>query len=209
MSADTNPSPQNDPTHSPKLRVLQLPGWQGSGPDHWQTLWERKYGDERVDQHDYVWPRRGDWMSRLDECVQQSGQPVALVAHSLGCQLVASWAAHTQQGHRVACAMLVAPPDTERADMPPNLAGWRHIERRAFLFPSMVVASTNDPYCSPERSGEMASNWGSEYVVVGAIGHINSQSAIGDWPAGRDSFNSFATRVAVTLLPNSSHTGSV
>ncbi|RZI94330.1 MAG: alpha/beta hydrolase, partial [Rubrivivax sp.] len=34
-------------------RVLLLPGWQNSGPDHWQSRWERLHGDERVEQHDW------------------------------------------------------------------------------------------------------------------------------------------------------------
>ncbi len=32
--------------------VLTLPGWHGSGPEHWQTLWEQQSGYQRVQQHD-------------------------------------------------------------------------------------------------------------------------------------------------------------
>ena len=52
-------------------RVLLLPGWQNSGPSHWQSLWEHLYGFTRVEQDDWLWPRRGDWMARLDEVVLQ------------------------------------------------------------------------------------------------------------------------------------------
>ncbi|HEU6456420.1 MAG TPA: alpha/beta hydrolase, partial [Roseateles sp.] len=64
-------------------RVLLLPGWQNSGPDHWQSRWERRYGDRRVEQHDWDWPRRGDWMARLDEVLLESEVPAVLAAHSL------------------------------------------------------------------------------------------------------------------------------
>ena len=30
--------------------VLILPGWQNSGPEHWQSRWEILHGDERVEQ---------------------------------------------------------------------------------------------------------------------------------------------------------------
>ena len=109
--------------------MLLLPGWQNSGTAHWQSLWEAQHGFTRVQQADWLWPRRGDWMARLDEVMQADERPAVLVAHSLGCQLVAAWAAHSQHTHRVRGALLVAPPDIERDDMPPNLHGWRPIVR--------------------------------------------------------------------------------
>ncbi len=86
-------------------------------------------------QDDWLWPRRGDWMARLDEVLLADARlaqtPALLAAHSLGCLLVAAWAAHSRHTARVAGALLVAPPDTERADFPPQLAGWRDIVRYA------------------------------------------------------------------------------
>src|ERR1700760_3559082 len=52
---------------SPRLHVLVLPGWQSSGPRHWQSRWEALYGDVRVEQSDWMHPLRGDWMMRLGE----------------------------------------------------------------------------------------------------------------------------------------------
>ena len=65
------------------MPTLLLPGWQNSGIGHWQTQWEALYGDQRVQQHDWDWPRRGDWMARLDEVLLDSDEPAVLVAHSL------------------------------------------------------------------------------------------------------------------------------
>ena len=80
--------------------VLILPGWQGSGPDHWQSRWERLYGYTRVEQHDWMRPLRGDWIARLEEvvlgCDIERDGPAVLVAHSLGCPHVAAWAAHSK-----------------------------------------------------------------------------------------------------------------
>ena len=39
--------------------VLTLPGWQGSGPEHWQSRWEALHGFIRVEQHDWMRPLRG------------------------------------------------------------------------------------------------------------------------------------------------------
>ncbi|TXC67224.1 alpha/beta hydrolase [Piscinibacter aquaticus] len=166
------------------LGALLLPGWLNSGPQHWQSRWEALHGFHRVEQDDWEWPRRGDWMARLDEVLLEQARPVLLVAHSLGCQLVAAWAAHTNHAHRVAASLLVAPPDTEREDMPPNLFNWRPIARARLPFASVAVVSSDDPYCALPRAESMAQDWGAELVLIGARGHINGDSGLGDWPDG-------------------------
>jgi len=179
-----------DPTSSHRLpqnplRVLLLPGWLDSGPTHWQSRWEALHGDRRVQQDDWQWPRRGDWMARLDEVILESEEQAVLVAHSLGCQLVAAWAAHSAHVARVRAALLVAVPDTERDDMPPNLFNWRPIVRERLPFTSLVVTSSNDPYGSPQRAAQLASAWGSLSFSIGERGHISGESGLGDWPQGR------------------------
>jgi uncharacterized protein len=169
---------------STRARTLVLPGWLNSDAGHWQSRWEALHGCERVQQADWQWPRRGDWMARLDEVLLESTEPAMLVAHSLGCQLVAAWAAHSQHTVRVCAALLVAPPDTERDDMPPNLFNWRPIPCQRLPFRSLVISSNDDPFCSPERSAQMASDWGSAALSLGARGHINGESGLGDWPEG-------------------------
>ena len=168
-----------------ECRILLLPGWLDSDPVHWQSRWERLHGWRRVEQSDWLWPKRGDWMARLDEVLLESEQPAVLVAHSLGCQLVAAWAAHSQHTARVRGALLVAPPDIERDDMPPNLHPWRPIVRRPLPFPAIVVTSDDDPYGARERSARLVGEWGARQVGIGAAGHINGESGLGDWPAGQ------------------------
>ena len=166
------------------VEVLLLPGWLNSGPGHWQSRWEAQHGFRRVEQDDWEWPRRGDWMARLDEVLLERPQPVLLAAHSLGCQLVAAWAAHSRHTQRVAAALLVAPPDTERPDTPPNLFNWRPMVRQRLPFDSLAVISRDDPYCALPRARCLAADWGSEVVEIGARGHINGESGLGDWPDG-------------------------
>lgn len=165
-------------------RVLILPGWQNSGPAHWQSRWQAQHGFERLQQSDWDRPLRGDWMTQLEEAVLADERPTALAAHSLGCQLVAAWAAHSRHADRIIAALLVAPPDTVRSDMPPQLSSWREIVRQRLPFPACVVYSSNDPFCAADRAQQMASDWGADQQCLGAAGHLNADSGLGDWPAG-------------------------
>ena len=136
--------------------VLILPGWQNSGPEHWQSRWERAHGYRRVEQHDWMRPKRGDWIARLEEVLLDCDGPAVLVAHSLGCLHTAAWASHSQNTARVKAVLLVAPGDAEREDMRPLLPTWSPIALQRLPFPSVLVGSRNDPYCSFERAEGLA-----------------------------------------------------
>jgi uncharacterized protein len=164
--------------------VLILPGWQNSGPDHWQSRWEALHGYRRVDQHDWLRPRRGDWIARLENVVLGCEGPVVLVAHSLGCILTAAWAQVSRSTVRVQGALLVAPGDAEREALRGVLPSWAPIVRQRLPFPSVLVGSRNDPYCHFERAEALASAWGARFIDLGEAGHINAESGLGDWPAG-------------------------
>lgn len=170
-------------------RILLLPGWQNSGPGHWQTRWESVHGDHRVEQHEWMRPLRGDWSIRLEEEVLALPGPVVLAAHSLGCILVAAWASHSRNTHKVRGALLVAPGDLERDDLRQQIPGWAPIVRQPLPFPAVLIAANDDPYCEASRSRQMASDWGARFVDAGARGHLNAESGLGDWPEGRDLLN--------------------
>jgi len=164
--------------------VLILPGWHNSGPEHWQSLWEAAHGYTRVPQSDWARPLRGDWQIQLEEAVLACDEPAVLVAHSLGCILVAAWAAHSKNTARVKGALLVAPGDVAREETRAMLPSWWPIEHRPLPFKSTLVASRNDPRCSFEMATGLAQDWGAELVDAGNAGHINADSGLGDWPQG-------------------------
>lgn len=166
-------------------RILLLPGWLDSGEGHWQTLWEARHGDLRVRQSDWERPRRGDWIARLEEVLIDDPRPAVLVAHSLGCLLTAAWAAASRHADRVRGALLVAPPDLEREDMPVELHGWRPLPRQALPFAATVVLSSDDPFGAAPRTEALARDWGAKVVHIGPAGHINAESGLGEWPEGR------------------------
>jgi predicted alpha/beta hydrolase family esterase len=167
----------------PDAPVLVLPGLYNSGPDHWQSRWEVLEPEfRRVMQDDWERPRCGDWVERLAAAVLETPGAV-LVAHSSSCALVAHWVAGRPMG-RVRGALLVAPSDPEAPAYPAGPVGFGPMPLRPFPFPSTVVASTSDPYVTSERAAEFAQAWGSRLVNIGDAGHINSQSGLGEWPAG-------------------------
>lgn len=166
--------------------VLILPGWQGSGPDHWQSRWERTHGYTRVEQHDWMRPLRGDWIARLEEVLLSLDAPAVLVAHSLGCQHVAAWAAHSRNTHLVKAALLVAPPDVERQDVRALLPSWSPVVQGKLPFRTLLFTSSNDPFCSLERTRQFALAWGANVIDAGACGHLNAESGLGDWPQAHE-----------------------
>jgi predicted alpha/beta hydrolase family esterase len=165
-------------------RYLIIPGWAGSGPDHWQSHWERDLANaSRVEMPDWLEPRRADWLGTLDRVVRSLTEPPILIAHSLGCLAVAHWAALST--HHVRGALLVAPADLDRERCPAFLREFAPVPHARLRFPTRVVASDDDPYATLTRVRQIASDWGSDLTVIEGAGHINSESGYGRWPEGR------------------------
>lgn len=163
--------------------VLVLPGIQGSGPGHWQSLWERRHPRvRRVQQRDWDAPQLEEWSRALEAAVAAARAPVVLAAHSLGCLLAAHWAARTRLA--VHGALLVAAPDPAGPGFPQAAASFAPVPARALPFASVLVASRDDPYGSLGFARRQAAVWGSEFVDLGERGHINADSGLGDWPEG-------------------------
>jgi len=75
-------------------------------------------------------------------------------------------------------ALLVAPADTDRR---PFFDG---VPLQPLPFPSILIASENDPHLELERARLFARQWGSRLVNLGLAGHINVESGFGPWPEG-------------------------
>ncbi|WP_019515116.1 RBBP9/YdeN family alpha/beta hydrolase [Sphingomonas sp. Mn802worker] len=167
--------------------ILTVPGLGGSGPAHWQSLWEKSRPDtRRVDLGMWDRPHRNTWVTKLDQAISSARAPVILVAHSLGCIAVAWWAAMSPQpyGWPVAGALLVAPADVDRANVAAELAPFAPAPKQPLPFPSIVVASGDDPWIDPARAHSLAVDWGSHFVDAGFHGHLNAASGLGRWPEG-------------------------
>lgn len=169
------------------LTTLILPGLFNSGPEHWQTHWERLDATcRRVEQTDWATPRCADWVAGLDAAIAGLTREAVLVAHSSACALVAHWAAAAPPAHlaRVRGALLVAPSDPAGPRYPAGPEGFGPVPEQRLPFPSIVVASADDEYVTLERARAYAAAWRSRFVDAGAAGHLNGASGLGAWPAG-------------------------
>jgi predicted alpha/beta hydrolase family esterase len=128
-------------------------------------------------------PELEAWVSTLERAVESAGQPAVIVAHSLGCLTLAHWAA---RGGIARGALLVAVPDPEGPEFPSEARGFVELPLQPIAFPTRVVASHDDPYGSFEFAQRCAKAWQSALSDVGCAGHINAESGLGDWPAGRE-----------------------
>jgi predicted alpha/beta hydrolase family esterase len=167
--------------------VLTVPGIDNSGPGHWQSLWERERDDcTRVELGSWEKPQRNLWVTKLGSAIAAASRPVVLVAHSLGCHAVGWWNALEQPlATNVVGALLVAPPEVEDQPIDERLRPFGPVARRRLPFPSLLVATQNDPYASFGRAKRMARIWGSQLIDPGPLGHINAESGVGDWPYGQ------------------------
>ena len=162
------------------MRFIIVPGWRDSGPGHWQSLWaERLTGAVRVQQDDWVTPARDAWVASIAHTILQQDSQVVVVAHSLGC--IATTHLPPEAVSRIQGALLVAPADPERRAI---LSDFAPVPYQPLPYRSVLVASSNDPYCPIRLAGAYARAWGSEFVRMQNAGHINIESGHGDWPLG-------------------------
>jgi len=167
-------------------QLLILPGLGNSGEKHWQTFWHKKFENSiRLAQDNWDEPIREEWLERLNEEVSKLEKPTILVAHSLAVSLVLHWAA-SNSNKNIVGALLVAPADVDSPQHTPDIIrNFSPMPIYKLPFPSILVASENDPYASFERKQYFATQWGSDFVNVGQKGHINSDSDLKYWEEGQ------------------------
>lgn len=182
--------------------LVIVPGLGGSAPEHWQSLWEARFGGVRVCQDDPDAPDPVAWAARLGEVVAATPGELILVAHSCGVLTVSDWAAQIQGAGdggaeyggagdgvpgRVRGALLVAPPDPADPGalaLAPALSAYAGFSPAPLPFPALVVGSETDPYAAPEYAPRLAEIWDAAYVSAGEAGHLNVASGHGEWPEG-------------------------
>jgi predicted alpha/beta hydrolase family esterase len=157
--------------------TLIIPGLHNSGPDHWQSWFEAHVpGSVRVVQRDWRDANLPDWASRVRREINRIPGKLFIAAHSFG--VLAAVQAAQDHSDRIGGALLVAPADPERF----NVADY--LPQQPLAFNSVVVGSTNDPWMRHDRAAHWADTWGSDFVSLGAAGHINADSGFGPWPEG-------------------------
>lgn len=166
--------------------ILIVPGLRNSGAAHWQTWFgEQLPNTRRVEQNDWGKADLSVWAARVRDAIDAASEPVWIVAHSFGC-LASVTAAFVRQ-EKIRGALLVAPADPHRFGEPTAL-----LEER-LTFPSLVVASSNDPWVKDSIARQWADIWGSDFLNIGDAGHINVDSGHGPWPQGLQLFKELQT----------------
>lgn len=170
--------------------TLIVPGFHGSGPEHWQTWMESRLPDaRRVTGIDWEMPVLALWAAEVRREIDAALGAVWIVAHSFGC--LASVIAAADRPAKVAGLLLVAPAEPRRF----SLFGTREqypggdsvaaaLPAEQLGSPSLLVASRNDPWLEFGRARQLAERWGSRLVDIGEAGHVNTDSGHGAWPHG-------------------------
>lgn len=180
--------------------IIMVPGWSGSGPEHWQSRWAAKLSTAVcLEQEDWVSANKTAWTEKLVQHVDQAKRPVVLVAHSLGVITVVHAATELAKSN-IAGAYLVAPADVDNAQTWPvtqgetfckDASGFTPIPTAKLPFKAVVVGSRNDPYCSFARAKSLSADWGAAFTDAGDAEHINVASGHGPWPEGLLRFAGF------------------
>jgi predicted alpha/beta hydrolase family esterase len=177
--------------------VVIVPGLRGQVAEHWQTLLADALASAGRAART-VPPLTQNALSRearvaaLGEVMSTISGEVVLIAHSAGCITTVHWA----QRHRtsqVRGGLLATPPDLDTPMHEPHPGpvliregGWLPVPRTPLPFPSIVAASTDDPLARLDVVVELARDWGSRLVEIGAVGHLNPASGYGSWPRAEE-----------------------
>ena len=171
--------------------VVMVPGIFGSGPEHWQSLWEAELPSAwRMAPQSWDAPRRADWIGALDQAVARSPAPPLVVCHSLGCLLFAHW----RRGSRrtIRAAFLVAVPDPDGPAFPPPARDFAPLPSHGFGDQkTLALASSDDPFDPCGRGRAWADAQGAATILLGPRGHMNESSDLGDWPEGKSLLAAF------------------
>ncbi len=172
--------------------IIFVPGSPEVDEGHWLARWQGKLSTGRrleVGAAEAADPAA--WVGKIAQAVNDAKRPVVLVAHGLGVTAVIHAAAGFDG--KVAGAFLAAPADPDQAgnDFEPFPTG-------PLPFPSLLVASRDDPNCDFARAEEYAADWGSLFIDAGNVGKLDAGSGHGPWPEGSMTFARFVSRLPAT-----------
>ncbi|TCC49118.1 alpha/beta hydrolase [Kribbella capetownensis] len=192
------------------MRFIIVPGWNGSDHHHWQSAWQSRWlpNATRIAPRSWSHPELNDWLRALDVAANSDAdgnddgeKGLLLIAHSVGCYAAVHWLTSEReagpsltrpQGPAVRGLFLVAPPDSLAPTFPSDLLGpFAKPPANPISVPAVIVASSDDPYCSLNAATRLAEDWQVPVVDVGPAGHINSDSTLGLWPIGQSLLTSF------------------
>ncbi len=174
------------------MQVLILHGWQGSGPDHWQTWLAHRLADTGIDVRYPVLPepdapRPEDWDAALDAELGRLDPRVerVVVCHSLAC---VAWLRRGRgaDGPAAERVLLVAPPSPD-TDIP-EVAVFFPVDLdpgavKSAAGHTRLVCADDDPYCPEGAAARFGEALAVPVDLIPGGGHLNPDAGYGPWPA--------------------------
>jgi predicted alpha/beta hydrolase family esterase len=154
----------------------------GAAEGDWPSRWRAKLSTARfVHPSDPADRRREAWTEAVARAAREATRPALFIGHGLGATAIAD-AGHALDGGDVRGSFLVTPPDERGLE---RFAGadWTPV-RAPLPWPSVVVASRNDPFGDYDDVAALAADWGAELIDAGEAGGLDAASGHGPWPEG-------------------------
>jgi uncharacterized protein len=175
--------------------VVVVPGWHGSGDDHWQTWLEQQLtaggaSTRRPPFRDLARPDLADWLATLRRTLADlPADGYDVVAHSLGAVLWLHHVADPGDSPRAARVALVSPPSpqtdfAEIAEFFPPPLDVDAVRRGADG--TVLVAGDDDPYLPEGIAAAYGLPLKIAVTIVPGGGHLNTDSGFGEWKAVLD-----------------------
>ena len=157
--------------------ILALPGTAPLDDAHWIGRWTRRLSTA------LPVPAGTNGDDPLPGLIDGAPGPVVVLAYREGIERLVSHA----DAHPVRAAFMVGP------------RGGTAMEERVdpLPFPSILVASRDDPRCPFDRAEMMGARWGSLFVDAGEAGELGTASGRGPWPEGLLTFARFLSNLPV------------
>jgi len=157
--------------------ILIVPGLRNSDEQHWQSLWQTRLpNSKRIQVDDWSTADLDKWKAGIRTELNKLNKPAVIIAHSFGTLASASIAAELPD--KVAALFLVAPADPDKFHITQRLP------KTPLRVPAKIIASSNDPWLTDSKAAYWALQWGTDFLRLKNVGHINSESNLGFWPEG-------------------------
>ncbi|MEV4261632.1 alpha/beta hydrolase [Kribbella sp. NPDC049584] len=182
------------------MTFVIIPGLNGSDTHHWQSRWETEWltPAARIQPSSWSAPDLTDWSAAITRTVESATDDIIFVTHSLGCHAIAHWLTHSPPPRRIRGAFLVAPPDPQAPTFPADLLPtFTSLHARPLPVPTLLITSTNDPYCTPTAATHLAQSWSTPHIPLPHQGHLNTASNLDTWPTGRHLLTAFTAGLGI------------